>query len=74
MAGVGILQTSEKSNKQILQDRRYTVAASRADQDRCKIIDAASSQKPNHVFGDKLLHIRIKAVEGAETRKQNHIR
>ena len=74
MPRVRILQTSEKSNEQILQDRRYTVTASRADQDGCKIIDAATRQNPDHIFGDKLLHIRIEAVEGTETGQQNHIR
>ena len=74
MPRVRILQTSEKSNEQILQDGRYALAASRADQDRCKIIDAGSDQNPNHIFGNKLLNIRTKAVERAETGKQDHIR
>ena len=69
MTRVGILQAPEKSNEEILEDRRHALAASRSDQNRRKVIDAAAGQNPDHILGHQLLHIRVKAIEGTETGK-----
>ena len=52
-----------------MEDRRHALAASRSDQNRRKVIDSAPGQNPDHILGYKLLHIRVKAIEGPETRK-----